>query len=388
MRRLAVCLGLVLFVLPASAGEKRYPEARSGAGELKYVNGIPVAVLAGSPEEIGKQYGELVLKPAKGPLVGRVDSYMAKVGWGEAFPKMLKFSGPLFKIFPEPNQKEMLAAAKTADVDIRLLTALNLIPDLAKLGGCSTFIVEPARSSTAAPLFGRNLDWPPHENLPDFTLVAVIKPTGKHAVAAITFPVILGVLSGMNDAGLCLTINEITESKDKAKKQDLNGVPMMFLFRKILEECTTVAEAEKMLKEHKRTTYFCLTACDKTGGCVFEVTPDNVVRRNGENAVCCCTNHFRTDELSVTKKCSRYPKLEALQKADGKLGVDEVYKALDSVKQGPATVHAMVFEPAALALHLSYGSDGKSATEKPLAKVELADLFGKKGPGGAGRDSR
>src|SRR5262245_51391215 len=96
MRRLAFGLSLVLFVLPAFAGENRFPEARSGAGELKYVNGIPVVTLAGSPEEIGKQYGELVLKPAKGPLVGRVDSYMEKVGWGEAFPKMLKFSTPLF----------------------------------------------------------------------------------------------------------------------------------------------------------------------------------------------------------------------------------------------------------------------------------------------------
>ena len=162
---------------------------------------------------------------------------------------MLKFSTPLFTMFPEDNRKELIAAAKTAGVDIRLLTALNLIPDLAKLGGCSTVVVEPTRSSTGAPLFGRNLDWPPHEDLPEFTLVVLTKATGKRAVAAITFPVILGVLSGMNDAGLCLTINEITASKDKSGP-DLNGVLMMFLFRKILEECTTVDEAEKMLRAH------------------------------------------------------------------------------------------------------------------------------------------
>ena len=81
--------------------------------------------------------------------------------------------------------------------------------------------------------------------------------------------------------------------------------------------------------------------------------------------------------MSVTKKCSRYPKLEAVQKADGKLGVAEVYKALGTVNQGPATVQAMVFEPATRVLHLSYGG-GKSATEKPLTKLELSDLFDKK----------
>ena len=49
----------------------------------------------------------------------------------------------------------MTAACKTADVDNNLLTALNAIPDLAKMGGCSTLIVEPGRSSTGGPLFGR-----------------------------------------------------------------------------------------------------------------------------------------------------------------------------------------------------------------------------------------
>lgn len=377
MRRFGFVLALVLCALPAVAGDKRFPEAKSGAGELKYVNGVPVLTLAGSPDEIGKQFGDLALTPAKKPLVGRVDAYMTKVGWGDAFPKMVKFAGPLFPMFPEHNQKELLAAAKTADVDVRLLTALNLIPDLAKLGGCSTFVVGPSRSSTGGPLFGRNLDWPPHEDLAEFTLVAVVRPTGKHAFAAITFPILLGVLSGMNDAGLCLTINEITASKDGSKNQDLSGVPMMFLFRKILEECATVHEAEKMLKAHKRTTWFCLTACDKTGGCVFETTPATVVRRSGENAVCCCTNHFRTDELSVTKKCSRYPKLEAVQKADGKLGVAEVYKALGSVNQEVATVQSMVFEPATRDLHLSYGG-GKSSTEKPLARLNVGEMFDKK----------
>jgi isopenicillin-N N-acyltransferase like protein len=380
MRILA--LSLVCFVLPVSAGDKRFPEAKSGAGELRYVNDVPVLTLQGSPEEIGTQFGELAMLPAKKPLIGRVDAYMARVGWGDNFPKMVKRAGPLFQMFPATNQKELIAAAKTADVDYKLLTALNLIPDLAKMGGCSTVVVEPARSSTGGPIFGRNLDWPPYEDLPEFTMVAVFKPTGKRAFAAITFPILMGVISGMNDAGLCLTINEITASKDGSQGHDLNGVPVMYLFRKILEECKTVDEAEKMLNAEKRTTCYCVTACDKSGGCVFEVTPKNVVRRKGENAVCCCTNHFRTDDLSVTKKCERYPKLEAVQKADGKLGVAEVYKALGTVNQGPATVQSMVFEPATRVLHLSYGGGsyggGKSATEKPLSKIDLAEFFDKK----------
>jgi isopenicillin-N N-acyltransferase like protein len=372
------CLFVALtLALPAAAADKRFPEAKASKGELKYINGIPVLTLEGTPEEIGTQFGELALKPAKKPLIGRVDSYMKQIGWEKAFPSMVKLSGLVFVMFPKENQVELTSAAKVAEVDRNLLTALNAIPDLAKLGGCSTLVVEPGRSATGGPLFGRNLDWPPFEELPEYTLVAVFRPTGKRAFAAVTFPVLLGVLSGMNDAGLSLAINEITASKDKSASRNLTGTPMLFLFRKILEECSTVEEAEKLLKAHHRTTWFCLTVCDTKGGCVFEVTPRNVVRRNGVKDVCCCTNHFRTEELCVSEKCHRYPKLEAIQKSDGKLGVAEVAQALDAVNQGASTSQSMVFEPKDRVLHLSYGG-GKSATANPLTRLELAPIFDRK----------
>jgi len=377
MCRFRWALVALIVNITAFAADERFPEAKSGKGELKYVNGVPVLTVEGTPEEIGNQFGELALKPAKKPLIGRVDSYMKQIGWDKVFPTMVKFSGLVYVQFPKQNQVEVATAAKVADVDRNLLTALNAIPDLAKMGGCSTLVVEPARSSTGGPLFGRLLDWPPFEELPEYTLVIVFRPTDKHAFAAVTLPILLGAMSGMNDAGLCLAINEITASKDESKTPNMNGTPMLFLFRKILEECTTVDEAEKMLKAHARTTWFCLTVCDAKGGCVFEVTPRNVVRRSGANDVCCCTNHFRTDELSVTTKCSRYTKLEAVQKADGKLAVAEIAKALDAVNQGPNTIQSMVFEPKDRVLHVAYGG-GKSATAKPLAKVELGPIFERK----------
>jgi isopenicillin-N N-acyltransferase like protein len=378
MRRFTCALLALVLALPVFGDDRRFPEAKSGKGELKYVNGFPVLTVEGTPEEIGDQFGELALKPAKKPLLGRVDSYMKQIGWQEQFPKMLKFSFLVYAQFPKNNRVELDTACKTAGVEKDLLTALNAIPDLAKMGGCSTLVVEPARSSTGSPLFGRILDWPPFEELPEHTLLVVFRPKDKHAFAAVTFPILLGAISGMNDAGLSLAINEIYGAKDGSKGQNLGGMPMLFLFRKILEECTTVEEAEKVLKSASRTTWFCLTVTDAKEGCVFEVTPRSVVRRDAIKDVCCCTNHFRTDELSINKKCARYEKLEAVQKADGKLGVAEVAKALDSVNQGPGTIHAMVFEPKERVLHLAAGGGGKSATTKPLTKLELGPLFERK----------
>src|SRR3954453_622641 len=177
MRRFSIVL--LVLTLPAFAADKRFPEAKSGKGELKYVNDIPVLTVEGTPEEIGARFGGLALKPAKKPLLGRVDSYMKQIGWQEQFPKMLKFSFLVYANFPKANQVELDTACKTAGVDKNLLTALNAIPDLAKMGGCSTLVVNPDRSSTGAPLFGRILDWPPFEDLPEHTLVMFCRPNDK-----------------------------------------------------------------------------------------------------------------------------------------------------------------------------------------------------------------
>ena len=356
--------------------EKRYVEATYKHGELKYIKGIPVLKLEGSPEEIGEQFGELAMKPAKKPLLDRVDTYMKKCGYGSAYPVMLRAAGFLLPMFPENNQKEISAAAQVSGVPRNVLIMLNAMPDLEKIGGCSTVIVNPERSQSKTPLFGRLLDWPPYEDLPEFTLITVFKQPDKHTLATITFPVILGAISGMNDQGLCLAIDEINGSKDGSPKSDLKGTPMLMIFRKILEECSTVEEAEKLLKESKRTTYFCLTVCDKKGGRVLETTPKNVIPRLAIDHICCCTNHFRTDELSLSKKCFRYDKLEKIQKGINKLDVDGVAQALHTVNQGAFTVQSMVFQPAERKLHLAFGG-GKSATAQKLTEIDLTALFKK-----------
>src|SRR5687768_4976355 len=108
MRRFTGAILALVLALPALAGDdRRFPEAKAGKGELKYVTGVPVLTVEGMPEEIGAQFGELALKPAKKPLLGRVDSYMKQIGWQEQFPKMLKFSFLVYGQFPKNNRIEL-----------------------------------------------------------------------------------------------------------------------------------------------------------------------------------------------------------------------------------------------------------------------------------------
>src|SRR5262249_47318911 len=57
-------LAVGMLVVPVSAAEPfRFPEAKYGGAELRYVNGIPVLTVAGSPEEMGEAVGVLALRP-------------------------------------------------------------------------------------------------------------------------------------------------------------------------------------------------------------------------------------------------------------------------------------------------------------------------------------
>ena len=159
----------------------------------------------------------------------------------------------------------------------------NTFPDISKAAGCASLIVGKERSATGGPLFGRNLDYPTLGYLQQYSLVTVYRPKGKHAFASIGFPGMIGCLSGMNDAGLALAVHEVRKTKDGSPGLDIKGRPYTLAFRRVLEECTTVAEAEKLLRGMKRTTMLNLAVCDRNGGAVFELTTKNVVVRHARS---------------------------------------------------------------------------------------------------------
>lgn len=365
MPRFLPPLALVVFAgfAPAADAIATFPDAKHGKGELTHVQGTPVLVVRGTPAEMGEQFGVLAVKNAP-DLDGLQKNFLKDVKLDQRFGFLKLLARRLKPGFPADHMTEIETAAKTAGRDLDLSLFANTVYDLSSGMGCSTVVVEKERSTTGAPLFGRNFDWMPSQGIVEHTLVVVYHPQGKRSFATITVSPIAGCISGMNDAGLAITLNEIhlKQSKDKAEF-DWQGTPTMLAFRRVLEECGTVAEAEKLLRGMKRATAACMTICDKEGGAVFEITPKAVEVRTASNHVCLCTNHFRCDALGVPEVCWRYDALAPLQSESCKLGVGDVFARLDKVTQGKYTLQSMVFEPAARTLHLKYGYGGATKLE-------------------------
>jgi len=357
--------------------EKPFQEARAEGGELKIIQGIPVLFLAGDPEEMGRQTGELLVKTLR-PLCGLPKAIVERDAWGgAAWPVVVGMGRGAMQRVPDRFRRELDAAGRHAKIskeEADALIALNVLFEVRDVANCSAFIVEPERSATGQMLFGRNLDLSSFGCADRLSLVTVYRPKGRHAFASVGFPGLLsGVISGMNDAGLAIASLTSYDSADDSPELNPLGTPLYLTFRRILEECSTIEEAQRLLRGGKYTTWMILAACDTRRSAVFEITTLDVVTRHAEDHLLASTNHFRTPQLCVSKDSSRYAKLEEYWQRESPLTQSDVAQAMRDARQSD-TLHTMIFEPKSLKLHLAISAH-PPATSKPLVTLNLGELF-------------
>ena len=382
MQRLARILLLLVVVCLcrtlAAAAPRVFHEGRFEKAELKYIDDVPVLLVAGAggdrpaegrPDERGGQ-GD------RGVSRALLRLFHAESRW----EKCVSAGTAMMEHAPADYRAELQAFCKAANLDPEAGVVANTLPDTYRGWlGCSSLMVLPEKSATKGTLFGRNLDFYAIASLDKCGLVTVYRPKGKRAFASIGFPGLMGCLSGINDAGLAVAVHEVFFSGDGATMLNTKAMPYAACFRRVLEECDSVATAEKLVRSVERSTLLNLAVCDRRDCAVLEMTPKTVAIRRGAGGVCVCTNHFRTEELALFSWCRRYPVLCTITKIE-KIGVRDVAQKLDAVNQGRLTMQTMIFEPGPLLLHVSLGPP--PASKQPLREISLAPLLkGKKGLG-------
>ncbi len=365
-----LCLGSIT----ASAAEPfRFPEARYGKGELRYIHGLPVLTAVGSPEEIGAQIGALAVKPSL-PLVAHFRDFLKKKGLDGLSPILFAASEALYQRFPQRYRRELEAMVKSSGADRNLVVLGNTAFDLEQLLlGCSGLIVSPSRSATGGTLYGRNCDFPFTDLIEEYSLVIVYRPTGRKAFAMVTFPGVLASNCGINQDGLTLGANTASKSADGAPGFNPDGVPYSVAAREVMETCGSVDDFDRWIRGHARTGHGLLLACDQKKQRVYELTTKNIGVREPDDGLVYCTNHYRLAPMAFPNpKCRRYETL-ATSRDIQQLGVGDVARLLHAVNQGSRTIQTMIFEPAKLVLHLSIGPGPTSA--KRLKRLDLKPLL-------------
>lgn len=162
------------------------------------------------------------------------------------------------------------------------------------LVGCSSFATWGDKSADGQLLIGRNFDFYVGDQFADNKIVDFVTPAQGHQFATVSWCGMSGVVSGMNMAGLTITLN--------AAKSDLPtgaATPISLLAREILQYAGTIDEAVAIAK--KRHTFvsesLLIGSAADNKAVVIEKTPDSLDVYDPNQHSLICTNHYQSTKL-------------------------------------------------------------------------------------------
>mgnify|MGYP004459384839 CR=1 FL=1 len=118
------------------------------------------------------------------------------------------------------------------------------------LVGCTSFAVWGRESADSSLLMARNFDFYMGEEFAKNKLVLFEKPDSGYAYVSVTWPGMLGVVSGMNTQGLAVTINA-----SKLEVPSSSATPISILVKSILQYASNIEDAETIAASFK--TFVC-----------------------------------------------------------------------------------------------------------------------------------
>ncbi len=163
------------------------------------------------------------------------------------------------------------------------------------LVGCTSFGTWGSRSADGTMIIGRNFDFYVGDHFSENKIVAFERPARGYKFMSVTWAGFIGVVSGMNEKGLTVTIN--------AAKSDIpsgSATPVSLVAREILQYARNIPEAMAIAKKRKMfvSESFLIGSAEEGKAVIIEKTPDSVGMYDpGKNEII-CANHFQSRELS------------------------------------------------------------------------------------------
>ena len=166
------------------------------------------------------------------------------------------------------------------------------------LVGCSSFAVWGEDSAHAGLIVGRNFDFYVGDEFAKNKIVLFINPDKGYKFASITWPGMMGVVSGMNECGLTVTINA-----SKGAIPTSSAMPVSLLARYILQYTKNIEEAMAIANRcHTFVSESLLiaSAFDKRAA-IIEKTPKETYLYDTSASHIICTNHYQSEHFANNK---------------------------------------------------------------------------------------
>ncbi len=240
-------------------------------------NHIKVILMRGTPYEMGFQNGRLNkddIRKNVYHIIGIVKAYANSKGVHEdAMDEVYDLIEPFI---PIEDKQEMRGLAHGAGIPLRVIHWLHAIPELSEYAGKKQFLrgkkyktQEPEKGSLADPELEtcsgviafneatkngelyhlRVLDWIRELGAQQYPVIHVYQPNEGHASVSFSYAGFTGCITGMNENHMAF--GEM--GYGNRNFETLEGIPFVFLFKKLLREADSIQEALQIVNDSQRT---------------------------------------------------------------------------------------------------------------------------------------
>ncbi|WP_053991967.1 C45 family peptidase [Mangrovimonas sp. TPBH4] len=304
---------------------------------LKNQQGLWELSVAGNPYQLGLVSGSLtkeLFEKQEEALLGKVEEMVPSKFKQYMLRKILAwYNRKMYLHVPEEYKSEILGLSKyagdtydyVADDYLRILYLHgahdigHAFQDLA-LVGCSSFAAWGENTEDGNLVIGRNFDFYAGDEFSENKIIAFVQPTNGYKFMSVTWAGMIGVVSGMNEKGLTVTINA-----GKSKVPMEAKTPISIVTREILQYASTIEEAIAIAKKREvfvSESIFVGSAADNRA-VTIEVSPENFgvyEVPNSEELI--CSNHFQSEayvhdednlkHIAESHSMYRYQRMEEL----------------------------------------------------------------------------
>lgn len=204
------------------------------------------------------------------------------------------------------------------------------------LVGCTSFGTWGAASQDSTMIIGRNFDFYVGDNFAKNKIVLFEKPSQGYKFMSVTWGGFIGVVSGMNEKGLTVTINAAKSSIPSG-----SATPVSLVAREILQYAKNISEAVAIAGKRKMfvSESFLIGSAEDKKAVIIEKTPDSLDVYDPQKDFIVCANHFQSrklgnsapNEIQMKESASPY-RYERLMELMNKNEKNTVQKTIDILR--------------------------------------------------------
>jgi len=163
--------------------------------------------------------------------------------------------------------------------------------------GCTSFSAWDNYTIDSTIIVGRNFDFYVGDEFAKEKIIEFVNPSNGYKFMMVTWAGMIGVVSGMNEKGLTITLNAA-----KSDYPTSAATPISLVAREILQYAKNIDEAFEIAKKRKTFVSESIMIGSKSDNktIVIEKSPNNIGLYETDSSEIICTNHFQSSTFKDT----------------------------------------------------------------------------------------